>query len=591
MQPVDERGREVARLLAGRYEVLGLLGRGGFATVYQIRNLRLQRLEALKVVAGTHEEGSEFRQRFEQEARVAASLEHPNILKVYDFGHDQGTLWYSMPFVDGPTLKAELARRGTFDEEAAVRIAIPLLDALEYSHGRGVIHRDFKPDNVLLDRRDRPYLMDFGIAKTDDSLVKTQTGLVLGSPAYISPEQLKGERLDGRTDLYSLGVSLFQMIAGVTPFRSDRMADLADRLVNDAPRLSARAPGVAPPLDRIVGRALARSRAERYAGAREMRRDLEAFLETRRPVSAALDADAASTEDTASLRVPIAAPPIAPPPPPPAAPEPSRASSRVRSGQTAATAPAPIRVSSAPMTRIPETAPVPAPAPAPPAPRSTTRLALFGALAGAAALAAVSVVFLTRRKPPGPAPAPTPVPTAAAAAAPTAAPPALVVPPALVPTEAPPPAAVKTRPTSPPRPAAVPTTAPARIAAASEPGGVPPPLATPPPRKAPADRPVSVAPAAPTPVPVRHAKTPADVEEMASFPLTPEQERACGGKVVGVAVVVGADGSLVSRRVISPASSTCDALALEVLARSKFRAAIGDDGKPVEGRFAVSVRF
>ena len=217
MEPVDDRGREVGRLFEGRYEVLGLLGRGGFAAVYQIRNLRLRRLEALKVVAGSHEQNEEFIQRFEQESQVAASLEHPNILKVFDFGHEGGILWYSMPFIDGPTLTAELRSRGTFDEESAARIVVPLLDALEYSHGRGVIHRDIKLDNILLDRRDRPYLMDFGIAKTDDSLVKTQTGFVLGSPAYISPEQLRGERLDGRTDVYALGVSLFQMIAGSVP--------------------------------------------------------------------------------------------------------------------------------------------------------------------------------------------------------------------------------------------------------------------------------------------------------------------------------------------------------------------------------------
>ncbi len=386
MLPVDDRGREVSRLLEGRYEVLGLLGKGGFAAVYQVRNLRLQRLEAMKVVEGSHEENSEFLRRFEQESRVAASLEHPNILKVYDFGHVGGTLWYSMPFVDGPTLTVELRNRGTFEEVAAARIVVPLLDALEYSHGRGVIHRDIKLDNILLDRRDRPYLMDFGIAKTDDSLVKTQTGFVLGSPAYISPEQLRGDRLDGRTDVYSLGVSLFQMVSGGVPFKSDRIADLANRLVMDAPRLASRLPGVSPELDRIVARALARQRDERYPGAREMRQDLEAFLDSRRATPPALprsDADATFLEDTAAVPA-LTVPPIAPPlpPPPEAAPTP-RPSRRVSAVVAVPASPPP----------APPLPAVPAPSPAARARAAVIAFAVVGGL-----LAVAGVYLLTRPK-------------------------------------------------------------------------------------------------------------------------------------------------------------------------------------------------
>ena len=278
VQPIDDRGRMVEKLLGGRYEVLGFLGRGGFASVYQVRSASLQRFEALKVLHESHGEDSEFAQRFRQEARVAASLEHPSIVKVYDFGHVEGTLWYSMQFVDGPTLSGELATRGTFDEETAARIAVPLLDALDYSHTRGVVHRDIKPDNVLLDKRGRPFLMDFGIAKTGESLVKTQTGFILGSPAYLSPEQLRGQPLDGRTDVYSLGVTLYQMLAGVIPYRTENMSALARRLTEDAPPLSGRREGIHPELERIVHRSLERDRNARYANAAEMRDDLEAFL-------------------------------------------------------------------------------------------------------------------------------------------------------------------------------------------------------------------------------------------------------------------------------------------------------------------------
>jgi serine/threonine-protein kinase len=574
MQPVDERGREVARLLEGRYEVLGLLGRGGFAAVYQVRNLRLQRLEAIKVVAGSHEESSDFLRRFEHESRVAASLEHPNILKVYDFGHVGGILWYSMPFVDGPTLAVEIGRRGVFEETAAVRLFVPLLDALEYSHGRGVIHRDIKPDNILLDRRDRPYLMDFGIAKTDDSLVKTQTGFVLGSPAYISPEQLKGERLDGRTDVYSLGVSLFQVVSGSVPFRSDRMADLANRLVAEAPRLASRKTGVSPELDRIVARALARSRDERYAGAREMRRDLEAFLDAFRtqPAAAKPADDPAFGENTASLsvrvpssaRVPAIEPPPPPPPPPPEPPRPARPVST-----PAASPPVTVSASSKEARAI-----------APPKPAGGRRTALVAALAAAAVAVAVGVgvVLMSRTATVAP-PSPTAVPAAprpASSARQEETPPPLPtqVPTAAPPTMAPPPTVAAVSPTRPPRQAAAPfPRAPERSAERA------------PERTAPAAAAAAAAP------PLRRARTQPDVEELATLALSPEQERACGGKVVGVAVVVGEDGSLVSRRVISPASSTCDPLALEVLARSRFKPALDETGRPMEGRFAVAVRF
>ncbi len=517
----------VEKLLGDRYEVFGFLGRGGFASVYQVRSTSLERFEALKVLHESHGKDSDFARRFRQEARVAASLEHPSIVKVYDFGHVEGMLWYSMQFVDGPSLSEELAKRGTFDAEAAARIVVPLLDALDYSHALGVVHRDIKPDNVLLDKRGRPYLMDFGIAKIGESLVKTQTGFILGSPAYLSPEQLRGQPLDGRTDVYSLGVTLFQLLAGVIPYRTENMSALARRLTEEAPRLSTKRAGIHPEIERIVSRSLERDRDARYANAAEMRDDLEAFLAEVHPRTTR--ARAISSESPAAPARPEAVPrPARAPDEPPA---------------------------------FPSRAPVPTRRPA----------WLWPAIAGLI-VAVVAVLaggwFLTR----APAPVATPVPTPAQTPAPARAATATMTATAA-------PLAVSTA----PAPTAVPT-----LVTVARPTALPAPTRLP--REAPTRAP-ALARTAPPPDVTRHARTPPDVAEEATISLTAAQERACGGKVVGVSLVVGEDGSLKSRRVISSASADCDAIALEAVARNRYKAARDERGRTVEGRFLLSIRF
>jgi serine/threonine-protein kinase len=268
--------------LAGRYRIDRELGRGGFATVYQVWNPRLERAEALKVLAPGHQADEDFSRRFTQEVRLAAALEHPSIVKVYDFGQSEGIYWYSMQLVDGQTLSGELRERGPLGEREAARIAIPLLEALEYSHARGIVHRDIKPENVILDRDGRPFLMDFGIAKAAGSLVKTQTGFLLGTPAYVAPEQAQGKALDGRADLYALGVTLYKVTSGSYPFEAADPLQAVILRLTQPPRPFAEArPGVDPVFAAIVMRALERETGNRWDSARAMREALAGYLDGR----------------------------------------------------------------------------------------------------------------------------------------------------------------------------------------------------------------------------------------------------------------------------------------------------------------------
>ncbi|GAB3615602.1 Stk1 family PASTA domain-containing Ser/Thr kinase [Okibacterium endophyticum] len=274
------------RLLAGRYLVGDLIGRGGMANVYRGTDTTLGRTVAIKILKADLAADPTFRTRFRQEAQAASRMSNPAIVRVYDAGeesikHNDGRItrepFIIMEYVEGRTLKSLIAH-GPLDPGRAVAIVGGILTALEYSHRAGVVHRDIKPGNVMLTESDAVKVMDFGIARavSDSSSTVAQTTAILGTASYFSPEQAKGETVDARTDLYSTGVVLFELLAGRAPFRGDTAVAVAYQHVSEiAVKPSSLNPSVSPALDLVVRRALTKDRAERYQSAAEFREELD----------------------------------------------------------------------------------------------------------------------------------------------------------------------------------------------------------------------------------------------------------------------------------------------------------------------------
>jgi len=271
------------RVLSGRYELSHLVARGGMAEVYRARDQLLDRPVALKVLFPELSVDRSFVERFRREAQAAANLSHPNIVPVFDWGEDSGTYFIVMEFVDGRALSSILRTAGPLHPDRAAEIAADVAGALAYAHRHGVVHRDVKPGNVLITEEGTIKVTDFGIARavnTEESL--TQTGAVMGTATYFSPEQAEGMGVDSRSDIYSLGVVLFEMVTGRPPFLGDTPVAVASKHVREHPPTPREVnPGVPPDLEAIILKCLAKSPDHRYATGDDLRVDLLRFREGR----------------------------------------------------------------------------------------------------------------------------------------------------------------------------------------------------------------------------------------------------------------------------------------------------------------------
>jgi serine/threonine-protein kinase len=273
----------------GRYEILAEIGRGAMGIVYKAHDPKIDRIVAVKTILlfdlGPPDE-KEYRQRFYEEARTAGRLSHPGIVTVFDVepSPDNGNPYIVMEYVDGKSLNKLLAEnKGGLPLGTALRLAQEVAEALQFAHSQGVVHRDIKPENILVTPEGRAKIADFGIARLDQGHL-TLPGRALGSPAYMSPEQLNGDNTDARSDLFSLGVVLYTMLTGHRPFQGNSTATICFKLANRDPLpISAWNLDSPPELDELVGRAMAKDPAQRFQTGMEMARELQRFLETHEP--------------------------------------------------------------------------------------------------------------------------------------------------------------------------------------------------------------------------------------------------------------------------------------------------------------------
>jgi len=265
----------IGTLFDGRYQVVRKLGAGGMANVYLAEDQELGRRVAIKILNERHANDEQFVERFRREAKNAAALSHPNIVSIYDRGEAEGTYYIAMEYLDGRSLKELIISRGPAPLNVAIEYVRQILSALRFAHRHGIVHRDIKPHNVLVDAEGRVKVTDFGIARAGASQM-TEAGSIVGTAQYLSPEQARGTGVDQRSDLYSLGIVLYELLTGTLPFNGDTPVEIAMKHLSQTPELpSATRPELPRELDLVVTRALAKDPDERYQSAEEMDADLE----------------------------------------------------------------------------------------------------------------------------------------------------------------------------------------------------------------------------------------------------------------------------------------------------------------------------
>jgi len=288
----------IGTVLSGRYKLEAKLGSGGMSTVYLAKDTTLDRPVAVKVMHREMSEQPDQLERFRQEARAVAKLSHPNVVAVIDAGEDHGHPYIVFEYVEGETLKQLIGRVGALDPQEAIAYAIEVARGLTVAHGRNMVHRDIKPQNVLIDSEGRAKLTDFGISRQLEQDGMTATGRVLGTTDYVAPEQAMGHAVDPRSDLYSLGVVLYEMLVGQVPFHADSQVGVAMKHVNEElPDVQQRRPELSAATALVVERATAKDPSRRYQEVGEMIDDLSTALEVEAARAGSTTGEATSVLD------------------------------------------------------------------------------------------------------------------------------------------------------------------------------------------------------------------------------------------------------------------------------------------------------